>query len=242
MFPLRDDNPTSITPIVNWLLIFFNVVIFLYQVSLGPRDMQVFVYQYGAIPAVITGEQSLPASIETIPPAMSVFTSMFLHGGWMHLIGNMWFLWIFGNNIEEAMGSIRYFLFYLLSGLAASFSHILADTQSVLPAIGASGAIAGVMGAYVMLYPRAQVLTLIFLGFFIRLLYIPAGIILVFWFVLQVFSGSLGSMSGGEESGGVAFWAHAGGFIAGVLFVGLFKKSSVHFFNPPHTQMGMYYD
>lgn len=241
MFPLRDDNPVSITPVINWLLIFVNVVIFMYQVSLGPRDMQIFVYQYGAIPAVITGEQRLPDALAAVPPMASTFTSMFLHGSWMHLIGNMWFLWIFGNNIEEAMGPLRYLVFYLLSGISASFAHVLFNPASAIPSIGASGAIAGVMGAYVMLYPRAHVLTLIFLGFFIRLIYLPAGLILGFWFLLQVLSGSMGSVSGGQDSGGIAFWAHAGGFVAGVLLVGVFKKRSVRFFNPPHTRIGVYY-
>jgi membrane associated rhomboid family serine protease len=231
MFPLRDDNPTTITPIVTWALIAINVIVFIYQLSLGPRASQLFAYKYGAIPAVVVGTENLPDSIAVIPPTGSLFTSMFLHGGWMHLIGNMWFLWIFGNNIEEAMGSLRFILFYLLCGLLASVSHILSNTGSTLPSLGASGAIAGVLGAYVMIYPRARVWTLIFLGFFIRLMYIPAGFILVFWFVLQVLNGSV---AGGQDAGGVAFWAHVGGFIAGILLVGLFKKKTVRFFNPSH--------
>jgi membrane associated rhomboid family serine protease len=220
-------------------LIAANVLVFLYQVSLGPRSSQLFVYQYGAIPAVIAGGQRLPANIATIPPMLSVFTSMFLHGGWMHLIGNMWFLWIFGNNIEEAMGSLRFLLFYVVCGLLASWSHIASNTNSILPSIGASGAIAGVLGAYIMLYPRARVWTLIFLGFFIRLMYIPAGIILGYWFLIQVLSGS---MAGRQDAGGVAFWAHIGGFISGILLVGLFKKRNVRFFNPPRHHLRPYYD
>jgi membrane associated rhomboid family serine protease len=239
MFPLKDDNPTTITPVVTWILIAINVVVFLYQVSLGPRASQLFVYQFGAIPAVVTGDQSLPGNLVAVPPFLSIFTSMFLHGGWMHLIGNMWYLWIFGNNIEEAMGSLRYLLFYIICGFLASLSHILSNVGSTLPSIGASGAIAGVLGAYILLYPRARVLTLIFLGFFIRLLYIPAGFILGFWFILQLLSGS---MSGGQQGGGVAFWAHIGGFIAGVLLVGVFKKRNVRFFNPPQHRVGYYYD
>jgi membrane associated rhomboid family serine protease len=239
MFPLKDDNPTKIIPLITWMLIAANVLVFLYQVSLGPRSSQLFVYQYGAIPAVIAGGQRLPANIATIPPMLSVFTSMFLHGGWMHLIGNMWFLWIFGNNIEEAMGSLRFLLFYVVCGLLASWSHIASNTNSILPSIGASGAIAGVLGAYIMLYPRARVWTLIFLGFFIRLMYIPAGIILGYWFLIQVLSGS---MAGRQDAGGVAFWAHIGGFISGILLVGLFKKRNVRFFNPPRHHLRPYYD
>ena len=154
----------------------------------------------------------------------------------MHLIGNMWFLWIFGNNIEEAMGHLRFIIFYLICGVLASWSHIASDPASVLPSIGASGAIGGVMGSYIMLYPRARVWTFIFLLFFIRVLSLPAGVILGYWFFIQLINGS---MAGGQEGGGVAFWAHIGGFLAGVLLVGLFKKKSVHFFNRPryHTRM-----
>ncbi len=239
MFPLKDDNPTTIIPFITLALIAVNVLVFLYQISLGPRSSQLFVYQYGTIPAVVAGEQRLPANIAAIPPVLSIFTSMFLHGSWMHLIGNMWFLWIFGNNIEEAMGRVRYICFYLVCGFIASWSHILSNPDSILPSIGASGAIAGVLGAYIMLYPRARVWTMIFLLFFFRLMYIPAGIILGYWFLLQVLSGS---MAGRQDAGGVAFWAHIGGFIAGMLLVGLFKKKEIRFFNPPRHRADMYYD
>jgi membrane associated rhomboid family serine protease len=236
MFPLRDDNPTTITPVLTILLIVINVLVFMYQVSLGPKQGEVFVYQFGAIPAVIFGEKSLPGAIAAVPPYLSLFTSMFLHGGIMHLLGNMLYLWIFGNNIEEAMGRVRFILFYVLTGLAASMAHALTNPESVLPSIGASGAISGVLGAYVLLYPRARVLTLVFLGFFIRLMYIPAGFVLGIWFVLQLLSGSMSDQGSG---GGVAFWAHVGGFVAGMLLVGLFKRSQVRFFNPPvyHPRM-----
>jgi membrane associated rhomboid family serine protease len=238
MFPLKDDNPTTITPIVTWMLIAVNTVIFLYQVSLGPKGLQ-FVYQYGAIPAVVTGEASLPKQFVAIPPFLSIFTSMFLHGGWLHLIGNMWYLWIFGNNIEEAMGRLRYLVFYIVCGLTASLSHILLNAGSTLPSIGASGAIAGVLGAYLLLYPRARVLTFVVLIFFIRLLYIPAGFILGFWFLLQLMNSSA---AGSQNSGGVAVWAHIGGFIAGLVLVGLFKKKEVRFFNPPRYSFPRYSD
>ena len=231
MFPLRDDNPTTKTPIVTLGLIAVNALIFLYQISLGTRAGQLFVYQFGAIPAVIMGNETLPPSVAVSPPQLGLFTSMFLHGSWMHLIGNMWYLYIFGDNIEEAMGHFRYFAFYIVSGLLASFSQILWNVNSTIPSIGASGAISGVLGAYLLLYPRARVLTLIFLGFFIRMIYIPAMFILGFWFVLQLLSGS---MAGGQDAGGVAFWAHIGGFVAGIVLVGLFKRDEIRFFNEPH--------
>jgi membrane associated rhomboid family serine protease len=238
MFPLKDDNPTTITPVVTLMLIAINMMVFFYQISLEPKTLQVFMYQFGVVPAVVAGGQHLPANVAVVPPLTTIFTSMFLHGGWMHLIGNMWFLWIFGNNIEEAMGGMRYLLFYLVCGFVASASHIMANPESPIPSIGASGAIAGVLGAYILLYPRARVLTLVFLGFFIRLIYIPAGFVLGVWFILQIFSGS---MAGRQDSGGVAFWAHVGGFVAGTVLVGLFKKRGIPFFNPPHHPAG-YYD
>ncbi len=234
MFPLRDDNPVSSFPAVTVVLIAANVLVFLYQASLGPRAGQLFIYQYGAIPSVVVGTESLPARLATVPPVFSLFTSMFLHGGWMHLIGNMWYLWIFGDNIEEAMGRFRYLVFYLVAGFLASVSHVLSNIGSTIPSIGASGAISGVLGAYLLLYPRARVLTLIFLGWFIRMIYIPAGFVLGFWFVLQLLSGSL---SAGQDAGGVAFWAHIGGFVAGMLLVGLFKRREVRFFNPPRQRI-----
>ena len=239
MFPLKDDNPTTITPIVTWTLIAINTAVFLYQISLGPGSSQLFVFQYGAIPSVILGHQSLNANIAVIPPVLSVFTSMFLHGGFMHLIGNMWFLWIFGNNIEDSMGHLRFIGFYLICGILASWSHIASDPGSVIPSIGASGAISGVMGAYIMLYPRARVLTFIFLFIFIRLMYLPAAVILGYWFLIQLLSGS---MTLGEQGGGVAFWAHIGGFVAGVLLVGLFKKKNVRFFNRPRHYARAHWD
>jgi len=230
MFPLKDENPTQIAPVVTWMLIAVNVLVFLYQITLGPSLARDFVFQYGSIPAVVLGHGKLPDNLASIPPFVSVFTSMFLHGGWMHLIGNMWFLWIFGNNIEEAMGRARYLVFYLICGLVASWSHILANMNSAIPTIGASGAIGGVLGAYIMIFPRARVYTLIFLGFFMRIMYVPAVVILGYWFLIQLISGSV---SGGQN-GGIAFWAHVGGFLAGAILVGVFKKKEVHFFNPPH--------
>ena len=237
MIPFKDDNPTRIAPLITWGLILVNVLVFLYQISLGPRQGEQFIYEYGSIPAVVFGYRSLPKYLTAIPPGVSLFTSMFLHGGWLHLIGNMWYLWIFGDNIEEAMGRLRYLAFYLICGLIASVSHALSNPDSILPSIGASGAISGVLGAYLLLYPRARVLVLIPLGFFTRLMYIPAAFVLGFWFILQLLSGSL---SGAQDGGGVAFWAHIGGFIAGMLLVGMFKRRVVRFFNPPRYRPDSY--
>jgi len=231
MIPLRDDNPTKIVPVMTVGLIVLNFLVFLYQLSLGPAGAEVFIYQFGAIPAVIFGSQILPSDLVAIPASLSVFTSMFLHGGIMHLVGNMLYLWIFGNNIEDAMGHGRFIVFYLLAGVAASMAHFLTDLSSEIPTIGASGAISGILGAYILLYPRAQVLVLIFVVFFIRVMYIPAGLVLGFYFVIQIFQGTL---SLGQGGGGVAWFAHIGGFIAGLLLVGLFKQPTVQFFNQPH--------
>ena len=229
MFPLKDDNPTSRTPILTIALIAVNTMVFFYQLSLGPRAGQLFVYQFGAIPTVVFGSSRLPAHLVVIPPVLSLFTSMFLHGGWLHLIGNMWYLWIFGDNVEEAMGRARFIAFYVLTGFIAALAHALINPGSNIPTIGASGAISGVLGAYLILYPRARVLVLVPLfGFFWRFFYIPAMFVLGFWFLLQLFSGSLE----GSQAGGVAWGAHVGGFIAGMVLVGAFKRRDIHFFNP----------
>jgi membrane associated rhomboid family serine protease len=231
MIPLHDDNPTTIKPVFTVGFIGACVLVFLYQFSLGPKVGQVLVFQYGAIPAVIFGFESLPSEVQVIPASFTLMTSMFLHGGIMHLIGNMLYLWIFGNNIEDAMGHGRFVLFYLTCGVVAAMSHAMTDTGSVVPMIGASGAISGILGAYLLLYPRAQVLVLIPLGFFTRLMYVPAGLVLGLWFLLQIISGSV---SVGQGGGGVAWFAHIGGFLAGMILVGLFKRRSVKLFNPPH--------
>src|SRR5437867_8627739 len=230
MIPLRDDNPTTIKPVVTVALIVVNAMVFMYQLSLAPGQEKLFVYEFGAIPAVIFGSRNLPPEVEAVPPVLTIFTSMFLHGGFMHLIGNMLYLWIFGNNIEDAMGHARFIVFYIVTGVAASVAHALTNLDSTVPAIGASGAISGVLGAYLLLYPRAQVLVLVPLGFFTRVMYVPAGLVLGFWFVLQLI---VGSMSLGSGGGGVAWFAHVGGFLAGMGLIGLFKRPEVPCFAPP---------
>src|SRR5215470_4876303 len=174
MIPLRDDNPTSIPPVVTIGIIVLCALVFLWQQTLHEPSATMAVYSYGVIPAALFHNGTLPPDIARIPPELTILTSMFMHGGWMHIIGNMLYLWIFGNNIEDVLGHVRFVLFYLLCGTAAALAQSLADTHSEIPMIGASGAIAGVLGAYLVLFPRAHVLVLIPLGFFTQLLRLPA--------------------------------------------------------------------
>lgn len=216
MIPIKDDNPTHQVPLITIGLIMANILVFLHQLSLG-RGEEVFIYRFGAIPYEITRLQNFPASIG------SLFTSMFLHGGPFHLLGNMLYLWIFGDNVEYIMGHLRFLGFYLLCGLAAALSHILAEPNSILPMVGASGAISGVLGAYFLRFPRAKVLVLVPLFFwFIRIIRIPAFFVLGFWFLMQVMSGFMSL--GISVTGGVAWFAHIGGFLAGMILVRYFEK------------------
>ncbi len=231
MIPLHDDNPTKIIPVLTIGFIVTCVLVFFYQVSLPREPGHLFVLRYGAIPAVVFGEARLPPELAGLPAVASLVTSMFLHGGWMHLIGNMLYLWIFGNNIEDVMGHGRFIVFYLTCGILAALSHALTDSSSQVPMVGASGAISGVLGAYLLLFPRAQVMVFIPVFFFVRLMYVPAGFVLGFWFLLQLLSGSA---SLGQGGGGVAWFAHVGGFIAGMALIGLFKRPEVPFFAPRH--------
>ena len=227
MIPLHDDNPTERFPFVTVIMMILCVTIYLYQGSLPEPSEETFVFHYGAVPALVFGHASLPDDIPPpVPASMTLLTSMFLHAGWMHLLGNMLSLWIFGNNIEDVMGHGRFAIFYILCGILAAFSHAVADTSSPIPMVGASGAISGVLGAYLLLFPRAHVL--VFLPMF-GLTRVAAGIVLGMWFVTQLFSGG---MSVGSAGGGVAFFAHIGGFVAGMALIGLFKRPEVPFFAP----------
>lgn len=212
--PLRDENPTSRIPVITVFIIALNCLIFLYQVF-SPQGLDYYTLKMGAVPYEITHFKAL-AHILRLSPPLTLFTSMFLHGGLFHLLGNMLFLWIFGNNVEDFLGPFRFFFFYLLSGLGASFTHIVFNPNSQVPVIGASGAIAGVLGAYFILYPRARVLTLVFLFVFIRVVPIPAAYVLGFWFLMQVLNIGLG--------GGVAWFAHIGGFLIGVALIKVFSR------------------
>jgi membrane associated rhomboid family serine protease len=216
LIPLKDENPTYTKPIVTVGLIILNVLVWLYQTSLGPAETQ-FILQLGAIPAQIVYRLDLPPA-DIIPAPLTLISAMFLHGGLMHMGGNMLYLWIFGNNIEDALGSGRFILFYLLTGIAASFGHIVAEPGSEMPMIGASGAVSGILGAYIVLYPRANVVSAVWIIFIIRLIRIPAIIFLGIWFLMQVMS------AGNPHAAGVAWWAHIGGFAAGALLVWLFRR------------------
>ncbi len=229
MIPLRDDNPAHITPLLTVSFIVLCTLVYIYQASLPSQPGELFVYRFGAIPATVFGNTALPPEIHGAAPFVTLITSMFLHGSWMHLIGNMLYLWIFGDNVEGAMGHIRFIMFYVLCGVIAVFSHAFTDPSSTVPMVGASGAISGVLGAYLLLFPRAQVLVLIPLGLYTRTMYVPAALVLGLWFVLQVLSGG---MSVGRSGGGVAFFAHVGGLLAGMALIGLFKRHDVPYLSP----------
>jgi len=231
VFPLRDENPTELTPFVTVTIIVANVAtwLLLQNAGVGQRFLQSLCV-YGAIPGEISGRiapgqwvelgQGVTCRIGGLGVA-ALFSSMFMHGGWMHLIGNMWFLWVFGNNIEDSMGHARFVVFYLLCGLVAAGAHVATASASPVPMVGASGAISGVMGAYMLLYPRVRVDTLIILFFFIRIIALPAAVILGLWFAIQLAQ----SLLAGPSGGGVAFSAHVGGFVTGLLLIKVFARA-----------------
>jgi len=221
MIPLHDDNPTTLTPYLTILFIVICILVFFWELSLGAGSGRAFL-SLGVVPAVLVGDRSLPPDIAVIPAWATMFTSMFMHGGWMHLIGNGLYLWIFGNNIEDAMGHWRFLGFYLLCGVAAVFAQALPDPSSTIPMIGASGAISGVLGAYLLLYPHAKVLVGIPFGFVFQTMRISAGYVLIFWFIMQLFS----SYGSDQQQGGVAFGAHVGGFIAGMVLIPFFRNKN----------------
>ena len=213
MIPLRDENPSATTPVVTRLLIALNVVVFVYEIMLGPT-LKMFAMTWGLVPARLTMAFRYHEE-PVLGPGLTVVSSMFLHGGWMHLIGNMWFLWIFGDNIEDRFGHLRYLLFYLAAGVVAALVQYATNPVSDVPTLGASGAIAGVLGAYAVAYPRARVITLLPLFIFIQIVRLPALLVLGFWFVIQFFSGTMTLAA--DVRGGVAFWAHIGGFVFGAI-------------------------
>ena len=231
MFPIRDENPHFLSPFVTFALIALNALVWTFVQGLGSEAALVrSVCELGLIPGELLERippgtayplsASATCVIQADPPWSTLFTSMFLHGGWLHLIGNMWFLWIFGNNVEDSMGHVRFALFYLLCGLAAAALQIVSQPASGVPMVGASGAIGGVMGAYVVLYPRVRIHMLLVFGFFVRTIAVPASFMLGYWFLLQLVGGAA---SLGRAGSGVAFWAHVGGFAAGVVLVFVFR-------------------
>lgn len=214
MIPYKDDNPTYRFPYVTIGIIISNIVIFLLEI-ISPPGMEKTVYAYGAVPQyILTFEKFQP-----IHPALTVFTAMFMHGGIFHLAGNMLYLWIFGNNIEDKLGHLRFIIFYIFCGITAAYSHALIDPHSLTPMIGASGAISGILGAYLLLFPRAGVYTIIFLGFFVQIVKIPALIVIGFWAIVQLINGMVST--GIVKQGGVAWFAHIGGFLTGLLTIKL---------------------
>jgi membrane associated rhomboid family serine protease len=230
MFPISDDNPRHITPYVCWTLIGINVVVFLWQISLGTAGGERVIYSLGMIPARLFGYAELSPEFAAPPAWATIFTSMFMHGGFLHLGSNMLYLWIFGDNIEDSMGHLRFLVFYVLCGVAAALSQGLLDPASEIPMVGASGAISGVLGAYFLLHPGATVRVLIFFGFFATVAHVPAVIVLGLWFLLQLFSG----FATPSDAGGVAFWAHIGGFVGGMVLIPVFKQRRVHLLEKPH--------
>ena len=212
MIPLRDSNPSRTFPVVTILLIVMNSAAFLYELSLG-RNITALINHFGFVPA---------GNIIAVHSILTIFTSMFLHGGWMHIIGNMWFLWIFGDNVEDFLGHLNYFMFYVFGGVVASITHFFLNPGSTVPTIGASGAIAAVMGAYFILYPRAKVLTLIPIFIIFEFVELPAFIFLGIWFLFQFFLGSL-EKAANNAAGGVAWWAHFGGFVYGAVLLFFLK-------------------
>jgi len=221
MIPVRDDQPRFSTPYVTYFLIISNVLILLYEKTLSPRSLMFLEQQFGLVPAAVAAAlsgqygTSLPAAL------LPLFTSMFLHGGWLHLLGNVWVLWIFGDNIEDYLGHFLYIVFYLICGLGAGLCHLFFNWGSPVPTVGASGAIAGVMGAYLLLYPKARVTTIVPLIFFFTFWNLPAWVVLGYWFIIQLFSGAASSVVQAQQgaSGGIAFWAHGGGFVLGMILI-----------------------
>ena len=222
MFPLRDSVPSTRPPVVNVLLIAACTVVFLFELSLGPH-LERFIRLRGFVPArffhLLTVRGGVTLGMK------SALLSMFLHGGWLHLIGNMWFLWIFGDGVEGALGHVSYLLFYLGAGVAAAIGQAIVAPSSSVPMVGASGAIAGVLGAYLVWFPWARIRTLVFLGFFFTVAELPAPIFLIIWFVVQFFSGTLALAAAGPAAGGVAWFAHIGGFLAGALLAFALRRS-----------------
>ena len=220
MIPLKDDNPTSGKPIVTYYLIGICVFIFLIELSSSSYRTGAFFYSFGLIPSVLLGNNQLSQDLYVIPAFLTIFSSMFVHGGFMHLIGNMLYMWIFADNIEDNLGKIKFLIFYLLCGIGAAMAQVFADTSSQVPMVGASGAIGGVLGAYLINHPNARVLVLIPFGFFSQLIKIRALYVLGFWFVLQFINSALS----GSQGGGVAYAAHIGGFISGIILILFFNK------------------
>ena len=222
MIPLKDDNPTSSKPIITYCLIIICIFVFLIELASPSYRTGEFFYSYGLIPSVLLGKLKLAPSMYVIPAYLTIITSMFVHGGFMHLIGNMLYMWIFADNIEDSLGKVKFLIFYILCGIGAAMAQVFTDTNSQIPMVGASGAIGGVLGAYLVNYPKAKILVLIPFGFFSQIIKIKALYVLFFWFILQFINSALTNSNGG----GVAYAAHIGGFISGVILILFFNKKN----------------
>ena len=226
MIPLRDSVRPRTTPFVNWIIIALNLYIFIREVMLPPGQLNEVYYTLGVIPASVTQLFLDGSAMGTV--IITFFTAMFLHGGWMHVLGNMLFLWVFGDNVEDRLGHFKFLLFYLATGIVGAIAHIMSDPFSEVPIIGASGAIAGVLGAYFVTFPRARVLTLLPIIIFFTIVEIPAVVFLAFWFVLQLFNGTA---SLGGSANPVAWWAHVGGFLSGIVLIKILAPGRKHIYN-----------
>jgi len=226
MIPIRDDTPRYTTPYITYFLIALNVAVFLFELSVGKGSngaLNSLIHQFGVVPRRFSADISGPR-VDLVGAFLPIFTSMFLHASWLHIIGNMWVLWIFGDNIEDYLGHFPYLVFYLFCGFAGAIAHIFLNAGSRVPSVGASGAIAGIMGAYLVLYPKAKVLTIVPLIIFFTFWWLPAWIVLGYWFLIQFVSGATSIAYSSQTSGGVAFWAHVGGFLAGGLLIKLLPR------------------
>ena len=221
--PLYDDAPRRQVPVVTIGLIAICTAVFLWQVDLGPRGEHNAALAYGMIPSVLFGFAELPRSLQRVPEWATLITSMFLHGGWLHLIGNMVYLWLFGKGVEGAMGGARYLVFYLVCGVAAALTQAFTNPTAEIPMVGASGAIAGTLGAYLLLNPRGNVVVFVWIFVFVRLVTVPAVLLLGLWFLLQL----MDALAVETSEAGVAVWAHVGGFIAGMVLVAFFRRRGV---------------
>ena len=222
MIPLKNDIPTNTFPLITIGLISLNFLVYVYQLTLSSEGLDTLQLRYGAIPLrLIHPFEEGPSSPQTIPYALTIFSSMFLHGGWVHLLGNMLYLWIFGKNVEDYLGHVKFIFFYLIAGFFAAFIHTLSDLNSPIPMIGASGAIAGVLGAYLILFPKTNVSTLFIFIIFFKIIKVPAVLILGLWFLVQV-------ANAGTGGGSVAWYAHVGGFLTGVVLILTFKSMLIH--------------
>ena len=231
ILPIRDDSVLRRPPAVTYGVICVCSAVFLWQLGLGPRAFTSFIFSFGMIPAVLFGYAELPSRLAAVPAWATVFTSMFIHGGWLHLLGNMLYLWLFGRGVESALGPSRFGILYLASGVAAAMTQALTSPAAEVPMIGASGAIAGALGAYLILHPRANVILFVWIFIFVRFISVPAVILLALWFATQL----LGALAAPPNEPGVAFWAHVGGFVAGVILVLILRGRDAALLRPARS-------